>query len=338
MRAIGFSANLPEMIRVSLGSAVVMGLEDAKLSASPTTAYLMTHRQEKCTANCRFCPQARTSNADPNMLSRVSWPAYQTQEALRGIVGAVNSCRTKRVCIQALNYRQVFADLYALVRAIRHSVKVPVSVSSQPLNCENICSLAEAGVERVGIPLDAASEEIFERVKGAGAGGPYTWEKQWQLLGEATEVFGKGMISTHLIVGLGESGKEMVETIQRCVDMTVLPALFAFTPIMGTALEERVKPSVEQYRRMQVARYLIVHRIARFEEMMFDGKGSVTGFGISRRTLSQIVRTGEPFVTSGCPDCNRPFYNEKPSGPLYNFPEQPTSVQLSTIEKQLDLQ
>ena len=53
------------------------------------------------------------------------------------------------------------------------------------------------------------------------------------MLSEALEVFGKGNVSTHIIVGLGETEKEAAQVIQRCVDMGVLPALFAFTPIRG---------------------------------------------------------------------------------------------------------
>ncbi|HDI74230.1 MAG TPA: hypothetical protein ENF57_04430 [Candidatus Korarchaeota archaeon] len=30
----------------------------------------------------------------------------------------------------------------------------------------------------------------------------------------------------------------------------------------------------------------------------------------------------EAFLTSGCPSCNRPFYNERPRGPIYNFPSE----------------
>ena len=28
----------------------------------------------------------------------------------------------------------------------------------------------------------------------------------------------------------------------------------------------------------------------------------------------------EAVLTSGCPGCNRPFYNERPRGPIYNYP------------------
>lgn len=338
MELINFCENLPEQIRISLGSAIVLGLTEAKLDAAPTTVYLMTYSQEKCTANCGFCPQARKSSTRTGMLSRVSWPTYPTKKVVRGIVDAVKESKVKRLCIQALNSPRVFTDLKALVQAVSNLVNVPISVSCQPLNRENIHLLKTAGVERIGIPLDAATQEIFDRVKGVNAEGPYSWQKQWQLLNGAREVFGEGRVSTHLIVGLGETEKEMVTTIQKCVDMTILPALFAFTPIPGTALEKQVQPPIAQYRRIQVARHLILHRIASCKDMDFDEKGLITDFSITRERLSQIIRTGEPFVTSGCPNCNRPFYNEKPSGPIYNFPREPTTTELSTITKQLGLE
>jgi biotin synthase-related radical SAM superfamily protein len=338
MGIINFCQNLPKQVRVSLGSAVVLGLAKAKLDAAPTTAYLMTHRQEKCTANCGFCPQAKGSRTRADMLSRVSWPAFQTQEVLEGIVDAVTHGKIRRVCIQALNYPQVFDDLDALVRAVANSANVSISVSCQPLSRENMYRLADAGVERIGIPLDGATKEVFERIKGVNAGGPYSWEKQWQLLNQAIEVFGEGRVSTHFIVGLGETEEEMVNIIQKCFDMTVLPALFAFTPIRGTALGNLAQPPVMSYRRIQIARHLILHRKVRCENMDFDEKGFITDFGISKERLSQIIGTGEPFRTSGCPNCNRPFYNEKPSGPIYNFPEELTLTELSATKKQLGLE
>jgi len=311
---------LPELVRVSLGSAVVLRLLKGKLDAMPRTLYLLTYRKDKCVANCGFCPQARGSRGRADMLSRVSWPVFPTRQVLRGIEKAVEDIRIGRVCLQALNYPEVFRHLLAFAKAVHSRVNVPISVSCQPLNRKNMQGLAEAEVERIGIPLDAATEELFEKVKGSSAGGPYVWEEQFKLLSEALEVFGKGKVSTHLIVGLGETEREMVEAIQRCVDMGVLPALFAFTPISGTVLEGNPQPAVTQYRRLQLARHLIFHEIMRYEDMLFDKEGGISDFGVDKEVLMHIVHEGKPFLTSGCPDCNRPYYNEKPSGPIYNYP------------------
>ena len=271
------------------------------------------------------------------MLSRISWPAFPTELVLNEIEKAVKYDEIKRVCIQALNYPEVFTDLIALTRAIHQKVNVPISISCQPLNSENIKALAEAGAERIGIPLDAATEELFDKIKGLSAGGPYSWKKQFKLLSDAVNFFGKGKISTHLIVGLGETEKEMVKIIQRCVDMSVLPALFAFTPISGTALGNNAQPPIQKYRRIQIARHLIVHGIAGYEDMRFDEEGYISDFSVDEQTLLQIIQIGEPFPTSGCPNCNRPYYNEKPSGPIYNYPRKIGQKELSEIESQLSL-
>jgi len=332
-----FLGHLPKFIRVSLGSAIVLKLLKGKLDAIPTTAYLLTYRRGRCTANCGFCPQARGSHGRVDMLSRVSWPVFPTIHVLDGIENAVKDCQVKRVCLQALNYPEVFVHLLALVKAIDSRVKVPISISCQPLNRENMQRLGEAEAERIGISLDAATEELFSKVKGHSVGGPYVWEEQFKLLSEAVQIFGKCEVSTHLIVGLGETEKEMVETIQKCVDMGVLPALFAFTPIPGTALENNSQPSVPAYRRVQLARHLIFHGIARYEDMHFDEKNCVRDFGANKEVLTGIIQTGEPFLTSGCPNCNRPYYNEKPSGPIYNYPRPLTKKETGQILQELVL-
>jgi len=334
---VAIAEETPKKIRVSVGSAIVLGLSSGKLDAAPTTAYLMTYRKGKCVANCGFCPQARGSHGRANMLSRVSWPVFATKRVLGGIERAVIDDRIRRVCFQALNYPEVFTDLIALIRVIHQKVNVPISISCQPLNSENIGQLAEAGAERIGIPLDAATEELFDKIKGLSAGGPYSWKKQFKLLSDAVNIFGKGKISTHLIVGLGETEKEMVKIIQRCVDMSVLPALFAFTPISGTALGNNAQPPIQKYRRIQIARHLIVHGIARCEDMRFDEEDCISDFSVDEQTLLQIIQMGEPFPTSGCPNCNRPYYNEKPSGPIYNYPRKIGQKELSEIERQLSL-
>lgn len=318
---LSINAKIPEKIRVSLGSAITLGLLNGKLDAVPTTAYLMTYREGKCLANCGFCPQARQSRSRADMLSRISWPVFTRAQVLSKIEDVAKKGKIRRVCIQALNYPEVFTDLKAIVEAVFQRAKVPISVSCQPLNFENIKRLAEAGAERIGIPIDAATEEIFDKVKGASAGGPYEMTKQLALLEEAVKVFGRGRVTTHLIVGLGETELEMVRMIQKCVDMGVLPALFAFTSVAGTALEGWKQPSIQQYRKVQMARYLIFHGLSRFENMIFDCEDRVVSFGVDEKTLKQIAYSGEPFLTSGCPSCNRPYYNEKPSGPIYNYPK-----------------
>ena len=333
---LGQTEALPALIRVSSGSAIVLGLIEGFLTAKPTTAYLLTYLEGKCTANCGFCSQAKNSKGQANMLSRVTWPVFATKKVMSKLITAAQRGEIKRVCIQALNYPTVLNDLLALVKEIKlQASEAPISVSCQPLSNEKMEKLAEAGVERIAIALDAATENIFDKVKGSSAGGPYDWNRQRDSLLEAAEVFGKGKVSTHLIAGLGETEKEMVKTIQWCVDNSIYPALFSFTPIPGTALEHNRQPTINRYRTIQLAHYLIVQGKTRFEKIGFDEKNCIVDFGFSQEQLQSAIRSGTPFLTSGCPNCNRPYYNEKPSGPLYNFPMQPTPQEIKEIEQQL---
>jgi lipoyl synthase len=326
-----------QQVRVSVGTATVLRLLEGKLDAEPTTAYLMTYKQGKCAANCGFCPQARSSQSKAELLSRVSWPAFSAGSVIGRIGNAVQSGKIKRVCIQALNYPQVIGDVCAFVKALKTQVTVPVSVSCQPLNSRNLWLLAQSGADRIGIALDAATEKIFNKVKGEEAGGPYRWQEEFTLLRTAIGVFGEGNVSTHLIVGLGETEKEAAKTLQACVDMGVLPGLFTFTPVRGTSLAQKSQPQVEVYRRVQLARYLIVNALGRFEDMAFSGKGEIAEFGVGKDVLVEAVKSGQPFRTAGCRDCNRPFYNEKPSGPIFNYPRSLTAPEITQIQEQMKL-
>ena len=314
---------------------MVLGLLAGKSDSDPTTAYFMTYRKGKCTANCGFCPQARASKSSSELLSRVSWPIFPTPNVLTALAKWAKLEKIRRVCIQTLNYPDVFLELEVLVKEIKKGFAIPVSVSCQPINIQNIQLLKGSGVDRLGIALDASTKELFNKVKGPGTGSLYSWENQFIQLENAVEVFGKGNVSTHVIVGLGENEREDIEVIQRCVDMTVLPGLFAFTPIRGTALEAKSPPKLEAYRRVQLARYLIVNGKTRCDNMQFDYEGKIISFGVSNEALEGIVDSGLPFRTSGCPDCNRPFYNEKPSGPIYNYSKHPSQEEIKEVKKQL---
>jgi len=326
--------DLPDRVRVSIGSAVVLGLANVKLDAEPTTVYMLTYRRGRCSANCAFCPQSAVSEGRADLLSRVVWPAFHTRDVIPRIAEAFKKGEMRRACIQALNYPRVQEDIICLARELHSFSEIPISVSCQPLNSEDMRRLDEAGVERVSIALDAVTRELFDKVKGTSIGGPYTWEGHLEALKNAVKIFGRDRVTTHLIAGLGEKEEDFVMMIQKCVDSGVYPAVFAFTPIPGTVMADRPQPSVAKYRRLQVAHYLMTHGIRRYEDMKFRDC-RLTSFGLSKEEHLKTIRTGKPFRTSGCPNCNRPYYNERPGGPIYNYPRHPAPSDIAVIEELL---
>ena len=320
-------------IRVSVGTAGVLGLLKLHSDAEPTTAYVMTYTFNRCRANCGFCPQARGSTSNKDKLSRVVWPDFEFGLFMEKAVPSMREGKFCRLCIQALNYPDFMEDVFQISSSILSQVDIPISVSCPPTGKLEMERLKQIGVDRIGIPIDAATQEIFDRVKGVLAGGPYRWESHFLALRSAVEVFGRDKVSTHLIVGLGETERNMVEAIQRLSGMGIDPSLFALTPVKGTKLETSKRPSISHYRRVQVASYLIMQGLSSAKLMKFDSNGKIIDFGTTPEVLHQTLSQGYPFKTTGCPSCNRPFFTESPRGPIYNYPRD-----LNEAEKRKSLQ
>ena len=322
----------PSKVRISIGTAAVLGLRELRLDASPTTAYMMLYTETGCVANCLFCTQARESSSERSHLSRVMWPDFPTETVLRGF-REPKSDVLGRICIQIINYPGFVDDTLALLKALKEATGLPVSLDTCPINREEMEILKGAGIERVSIPLDAATPKLFDEIKGMTSGSPYRWETHMDALSEAVEVFGVGNVMSNLIIGLGETEEEAVAVIQRLMDMEIKAVLFAFTPIPHTPLADRPQPPLESYRRIQLARHLITEGKGRFEEMKFqDGRLVSLGGGVD---LDELVADGTPMKTTGCPGCNRPYYNERPSGPLYNYPRDLTEEELRREKEML---
>ena len=167
---------MQHLIRVSIGTAGVLGLRKVKMQAYPTTAYLMTYSDKKCTANCAFCTQARESKASANYLSRVLWPSYPIEdvtEKLKKITPKI----IKRICFQTINIPELRDGLIKEIKILRDArIKAPISVAIHPVSDDFFNELKAVGVDTVGISIDAATPEIFDKIKGKGTGSPYTWE------------------------------------------------------------------------------------------------------------------------------------------------------------------
>jgi biotin synthase len=301
------------MIRISVGTAELLGINNSVSKVLPTTAYLMSG--EHCTNNCSFCTQANDSSGAVSRLSRVTWPEYSLSEAINGLSAAYKKGSLKRVCIQVVQCNDDLNALVAVVSRIKASLPdIPLSVSAALDSLEAISMVIAAGADMVNLSLDGASPSVFENVKKR------SWDSAWSLLTDAAGAF-PGRIRTHLIVGLGEEERDIAETVQKCTDMNIGVGLFAFTPVKGTPLENRPQPPLASYRKLQAAVYLITDKYARAEQFTYDTQESIRSFGITLKELEHIFNSGKAFETSGCPGCNRPYYNESPRQIPYNYPQ-----------------
>jgi biotin synthase-related radical SAM superfamily protein len=298
-------------IHVSIGTAALLGLADLPMVTPPTTAYLMVGG--RCAQNCAFCAQARESTASDLALSRVTWPEYPLDDVCARLRSAEQEGRIRRCCLQVTAGRDYCQRALAAVHEVRRSVSLPINVAVRVRDVSQAGEFLEAGVDRLGFGLDAACERVFREIKGPG------WARTLATIEDTAREY-PGRASVHLIVGLGETEREMVERIFWARGLGLGVGLFAFTPVRGTALAEKAPPPLPVYRRMQAARWLIVRHGARPDAFCFDEQGALAAIHLpGAPDLASLLSTGEAFRTSGCPDCNRPFYNERPGGPMYNY-------------------
>lgn len=306
------------MIKMSAGTAHVLGFKKLAIDALPTTAYLMSG--EKCYNDCGFCPQARNASSRADLLSRVTWSEGTVENISCGIGTAFRQGKMKRACLQVVTGHQVLSQVEETVKKIKAHSDIPICVSAKVDSVAEVKALAETGVDRIGLALDAACERVFKETKTG------SWQRTLDLIREAAQAL-PGRISTHLIVGLGETEEEMVHMLQKMWQMQVTVGLFAFTPVPGTRLSGQKPPALDAYRRMQAANYLLEQGLLDVNQCLFE-KGQLIDFGLTREQLAEYLETGKAFQTSGCPDCNRPYYNEKPGGVMYNFPRPLEKIEI----------
>lgn len=313
-------------IRVSAGAASVLGLSPITSFDEPTCAYVMIG--ERCAHDCAFCAQARSSAASSNKLSRVTWPEFSADDLARALGAAADAGRVQRACAQVVGAPRAFERSIAAVKLLKSAVgpSVPVSVSySATARIEQVTALIEAGADRVSLPIDACNEQLYRDIKGG-----HDISRALGLIRECARRF-PGRVSTHLIAGLGETEEEIISLAASMYQQGVTVGLFAFTPLPGTRLAHRQPPDMNSYRRIQLCCYLLkrafLEQPAAEPPKFRFSSGRLTGITLPRLAEEMAAPWGEAFQTSGCPGCNRPYYNERPGQIPYNYPRPLTPAE-----------
>ncbi|MGQ9583526.1 MAG: radical SAM protein [Thermoplasmatota archaeon] len=334
----------PEHIRTSTAAAITLRLQPGRFfrGARLGALNLLLTYPSGCYARCAYCGLSSSRAPEEDSFIRVDWPTVRTEEVIERTLRYGR--HLDRVCISMITHPRALADLIAVARTFRERTGLGISALIAPTMIRGrgpLEDMKRAGVDRIGVAVDAATPELFDRLRGRGVRGPHRWERYWWVLEDSVAVFGRDMVGVHLIVGLGESEREMVRAMQRARDLGASTHLFSFFPESGSAMEGWPQPPIGQYRRVQLARYIIDNDLGRVEDMAFNRKGQITGFGLSGGVLDRIINSGEAFMTSGCPGrdgkvaCNRPYGNERPSEKLRNFPFPPSRRDIRDARAQL---
>jgi biotin synthase len=204
--------------------------------------------------------------------------------------------------------------------------------------------LKDLGSDIFTVALDAATPELFDRTRGKGVQSPHKWSKYWEVLHDARDIFGPQKFGVHIIIGMGETEYEALQLVQKVVDLGGHNHMFCFFPEKGSLMDHLPATPRDQWRRVQLGRYLIDYCDARVDHMKFDEAGRVIDFGLPQGELDDVINTGLAFRTSGCPGkfqddisaCDRP-YGDSPPSDIASYPFQPEGKDIKTIRKQMKI-
>jgi len=317
-----------------MGTLGVLGLELVQMDTPPTTAYLQIYTEKRCLANCRFCAQASGSSADLTHIARGMYIPFDLEAVVGRLKMAYERGYLARACIQTALYDTWWEDTVYLIKKIRKESTIPISLSVFPLAKNMYQELKTLGINELVIPIDACTPELFDKIKGKTAGGPYSWERHIEGIKIAAGVFEK--VGTHMVIGLGESDEDAIRIISDFRKNNVNAALFSYTYIPGTqsvATGKTENETIRHYRTVQLARHLIVEKLASYSDMKFK-EGTLIDYGAKEKVILNVIEDGKAFQTSGCPDCNRPMANETFSK-IFNYPEIPGGLEKENIKKDI---
>ena len=284
----------PDHVRTSLAAAMTLDFKPGLFFRNARLHcinLLLTYRGG-CAARCAYCGLSgnRPGEYGAKSFIRVSWPTYP----LREVIGRIRDHRerVKRICISMITNLRSAADTREVCSRLRSSFDIPVSLLISPTILKNgdLEGFKAAGADKVGVAIDLATRPLFERLRGPGVGGPHRWETYWECLARALEVFGDGQAGAHFMVGMGETEKEMCCAIQRVRDMGGRTHLFSFFPEAESRLARRRVPPMAQYRRIQLARYLIDEGLGRESGFEYDQQRPRTRLRPSRRRAGRDHR------------------------------------------------
>ncbi|NNF77457.1 MAG: radical SAM protein [Rhizobiales bacterium] len=345
----------PEYVQLSTAAAITLGITKGKMHRCDCTRclnLLLTY-PEGCRANCAYCGLARHREAERDYADRnfirVDWPAVPMEEVASIVARDGEASPFHRMCISMITHPRSDEDTFTVLKTWTDKVDpsaIPISILSNPttMSRDDVKRLHTMGSDIFTVAIDAATPEIFDRTRGKGVQSPHNWKKYWEILMDAREIFGPQKFGAHIIIGMGETEFEALTLVQQLVDLGGHSHMFCFFPEKGSLMDHLPATPRDQWRRVQLARYLIDYCDKRVEDMTFDDQGRVSDFGIPQAELDMTIDSGIAFRTSGCPGkfaddisaCDRPYGDSPPSN-IASYPFQPADVDIRKIRSQMGM-
>jgi len=189
------------------GRVIARGVEP--LSAgfhAPGQAFINLHNS--CKFRCAFCTIRGSQDG----------PAPARWESL--IKEALRSGRVRAVAITTgvpATPAEACRDIARLTAAILADFpQAPIGVEPYTVNASDLTALRRAGADELKLNIQCASKGMFERVCP-----DLDWNGIWRNLGAGVRLFGRGKVCSNVMIGLGETDRDVISAVEKLAAMGV---------------------------------------------------------------------------------------------------------------------
>ncbi len=154
-------------------------------------------------------------------------------------------CHVTLTTGKRINFHDGTRHLVDCVKSIKELSSLAVHAQICPEEDENVYErIKTAGADTIGIHVESCSETVLKKIAPAKASlGIDFYINAWK---KSVSVFGRNQVSSFLIVGIGDSLDEIIESAKLMSELGVYPYVLPLRPVPGTRLESLRPPSAEE--------------------------------------------------------------------------------------------
>lgn len=128
--------------------------------------------------------------------------------------------------------------------AIKDASGLPIQVQFEPPDDLAVLEhVRDSGVDAVGVHIETFDPDVLERVAaGKAKCGIEGYFRCWE---RAVELFGRGRVTTYVILGIGERRELIEDGCRRAIELGVYPFVVPLRPVPGTLMADSPPPNAE---------------------------------------------------------------------------------------------
>lgn len=187
---------------------------------------------------CQFCAIGQSLEAGRTIARKTPAQLAEVAEAavrLDGVEHMIMTTGTPSTPDRGAAY------LTECAQAIRARVDLPIQAQCEPpADFVWFEHMKAAGIDSLGMHLEAVTPEVRAQVMPGKA--TVSIETYMNAFRAAVAVFGRGQVSTYLLVGLGDPAASIIAMCGELIALGVYPFVVPFVPIAGTPLGSHPSP------------------------------------------------------------------------------------------------